>query len=149
MKTWGSKSLAWKADFEKAFLDFNEAIRLDPGNAVAFNDRGQVRYRTGDFAGALADYDQAIKIDPEYNAAYTERGKLFEFKGNLPAARASYATAASLTPKYATGQRAVATASEPLAALKLLPETLPGAIFGGIPFKPTAAPPTSTPVVVP
>src|SRR4028119_899760 len=35
--------------------------RLDPAYALAFNNRGNARWKSGDLPGALADYDEAIR----------------------------------------------------------------------------------------
>ncbi|MBD0314344.1 MAG: tetratricopeptide repeat protein, partial [Microcoleus sp. T3-bin5] len=40
-------------------IDFNEAIRLNPKDAEAYNGRGAVRYDQGDIEGAIADYNEA------------------------------------------------------------------------------------------
>ena len=42
--------------------DYNEAIRLKPDYAVAFNNRGNARRAKGDIEGALQDYDEAIRL---------------------------------------------------------------------------------------
>ena len=58
----------------KEIDDYNQAIKLDPNYAYAYNNRGNARYNLGDKQGAIDDYTQAIKLDPNYAKAYYNRG---------------------------------------------------------------------------
>ena len=58
----------------EAIGDFDEAIRLNPGMAQAFWQRGASYARKGDHARAIAEYDEAIRQDPEVARAYWSRG---------------------------------------------------------------------------
>src|SRR5260370_39038320 len=49
--------------------------------ALAFNNRGNARYRKGDYDHAIEDYDQAIKLDPNEPTAYDGRGSVYYSKG--------------------------------------------------------------------
>ncbi len=42
----------------------SEAIRRNPGLAIAYFDRRTAYHRRGDRAQAQADYEQAIRLDP-------------------------------------------------------------------------------------
>jgi tetratricopeptide (TPR) repeat protein len=44
--------------------DLNEAIRLQPDDALAYNNRGGARGEQGDVDGALQDYDMANRLGP-------------------------------------------------------------------------------------
>lgn len=61
------RAYAWKqkGDKEKAMAGFNEAIRLDPKNALAWRIRGATWAGKADYQKALADYSESIRIDPE------------------------------------------------------------------------------------
>jgi tetratricopeptide (TPR) repeat protein len=50
--------------------DFNQAIKLEPDNAVAFNGRGNVYADIKQPDRAIADFTQAIKLDRTYARAY-------------------------------------------------------------------------------
>ena len=43
--------------------DYTEAIRLNPDNANAFNNRANARYGKGDLEEAIKDYTEAIRLD--------------------------------------------------------------------------------------
>ena len=49
-----------------ALADFNEAIRLDPGYAVAYDNRGIAWHAKSEYDKAIADYGEAIRLDPRY-----------------------------------------------------------------------------------
>jgi cytochrome c-type biogenesis protein CcmH/NrfG len=51
-----------KGDYDRAVADYNEAIRLDPNNAVAFCNRGRVKRNIHD-ASANADIAKAKQLD--------------------------------------------------------------------------------------
>jgi tetratricopeptide (TPR) repeat protein len=51
-------------DYARASADCNEAVRLKPDFADAYNNRGNAYYGKGDYARAIADYEQALRIDP-------------------------------------------------------------------------------------
>jgi len=57
---------------DTAIANFDEAIRLDPKIAAAYNDRGILYQAKGDYDKAIADYDEAIRIDPKNVDAYNE-----------------------------------------------------------------------------
>ena len=72
-----NRGLAWadKQEYDKAIADFTEAIRLDPKNACAYNNRGmRLGRQEGAFDKAIADFTEAIRLDPKNASAYGNRG---------------------------------------------------------------------------
>ncbi len=67
----GDKAAA--RDLRGALADYSRAIRLDPGLAVAYVNRGIIRYETGQFAAAVGDYDAAIRLRPDLPEAWNNR----------------------------------------------------------------------------
>jgi serine/threonine-protein kinase len=59
--------LAWYhlGDLDRAVADATEAIRLDPADALAFNNRGAALLKLGDYPWAIADLQEALRLDPE------------------------------------------------------------------------------------
>src|SRR4051812_6612389 len=53
-----------KDDLDGALADYNQAIKLKPIFAPAYNCRGTVKKIKGDLKGALADYTHAIDLEP-------------------------------------------------------------------------------------
>ena len=54
-----------KQEYNKALADFNKAIRLDPKDAFAFNNRGQVWRAKQEYEKAIADYNEVLRLDPK------------------------------------------------------------------------------------
>lgn len=88
-----------KRIYDKAIADFSEAIRIDPKNAKAHYQRGNIHADLGDSLDlAIADYDMAIRIDPRFVFAYNARGLTLEAKGERARAAADYRSALKLDP---------------------------------------------------
>src|SRR5579871_392087 len=52
-------------DYAHALIDYNEAIRLDSQNALAYYNRGLSYAHQSDYLRAIADYGEAIRLDPQ------------------------------------------------------------------------------------
>jgi tetratricopeptide (TPR) repeat protein len=92
-----------KGDLDGAIADYDQAIRLNPGDHFAFNNRGNTWRDKGDLDRAIADYSEALRLDPGYTAVYINRGLVYERKRDLLLARADYEAALARPPKYANG----------------------------------------------
>jgi tetratricopeptide (TPR) repeat protein len=53
-----------KGDDDRAIADYDQALKLDPNYALAYNNRGNAHFLKKNYDRAIADYDQAIRIDP-------------------------------------------------------------------------------------
>ena len=74
----------------KALKDFDEAVRLDPQDAQAYNNRGAVYAELGDYPQAIADFSSAIALQPSFVPAYLNRGHSYHEIGDATNARANY-----------------------------------------------------------
>jgi tetratricopeptide (TPR) repeat protein len=63
-----------KNDFDKAFEDFNTAIKLNPVDAKLYLDRANVYAEKGKYNLALTDYSSALKLDSSDYSIYLNRG---------------------------------------------------------------------------
>jgi tetratricopeptide (TPR) repeat protein len=45
--------------------------------ALAFNNRGHLKYLDVDFNGAVEDYENALKLDPILSSSYYNRGTIY------------------------------------------------------------------------
>jgi len=72
-----------RGDFDRAIADFDEAIRLGPGKALAYSHRGNAWRSKGDQDRALADYEAAIRIDPNNPGVLRDRSILWRGRGDL------------------------------------------------------------------
>ena len=90
-----------KGDFDHAIADYDQAIRLDPKNASALNNRGIVWFEKGDFDRAIADYNLALRADANFAPAYNNRGDAWRAKNDLARALADFDRAIQLSPQFA------------------------------------------------
>ena len=90
-----------KGDNQGAIIAYNEAIRLNPNLAEAYNNRGIVRYDLGDKPGAIDDYTLAIKFNPNLAKAYYNRGIVRNDLGDKPGAIDDFNLAIKFNPNYA------------------------------------------------
>jgi protein O-mannosyl-transferase len=75
--------LKQRGDFAGAIKHYDEALRLDPENPTALNNRGNLKLTQNDLEGAIADYDAIISFSPESrNLALINRGMAFMKKGD-------------------------------------------------------------------
>ena len=61
-------------DYDKAFVDLNESLRVNKKNALTWSNRGIIRNAQGRAKEALIDIDYAIKLEPKYANAHYNRG---------------------------------------------------------------------------
>src|SRR5580658_8588192 len=65
-----------KEEYEKAILDYNQAVQLDPKCVTCFLWRGKAYQTKKEFNKALQDYNQAIRLDPKDIDANNDLGWL-------------------------------------------------------------------------
>jgi len=59
--------------YEDATNAFQNAVLYNPEDAIAYNNLGVVRFKTGHFEDAVEDFRRSVEISPQYEEA----------KGNL------------------------------------------------------------------
>lgn len=65
-----------RGDIDRAIVDYNTVLQLDPSLAYIFNARGELWWEKGERPKALADFATAIKLDPDHAAARANYKKL-------------------------------------------------------------------------
>src|SRR5258706_9404489 len=104
---WSGKSLSWAyvnramayaltGKLDKAFADAEEAISVDPGNAMAFTNRGFVYQFKNNPTYALADFNEAIRLDPQSMSAINNPGNAYLAKRDYTRAIADYEKALAI-----------------------------------------------------
>ena len=86
---------------EEAIAAYDEAIRLNPNYAEAYNNRGVAKDALGQHDGAIADFDEAIRLKSEFAEAYNNRGAAKNALGRHDGAIADFDEAIRLKPDYA------------------------------------------------
>jgi tetratricopeptide (TPR) repeat protein len=87
---------------ERAIQGYDDAIRLNPNSADAYNGRGLTWHDKGNNDRAIADFDRAIALDPKNASAYNNRAQAYRDKGDDERATEDYNRAIALDPKLAT-----------------------------------------------
>ncbi|HEY7320736.1 MAG TPA: tetratricopeptide repeat protein [Candidatus Binatia bacterium] len=90
-----------KGAYDQAIQDYDQALRLNPGHAIAFSNRGVAYARKRDYDRAIQDYDQAIRLNPKHADSFSNRGVAYARKGDYDQAIQNYDQAIRLNPKYA------------------------------------------------
>jgi tetratricopeptide (TPR) repeat protein len=84
---------------EEAIAKFNEAIRREPANAVAYFYRAAGYEKAGNNDGALDDYKKAIELKPDFILAYSRVGLILAKKSEYDKALEYYKKASELGDK--------------------------------------------------
>ena len=85
----------------EAIAEYDEAIRLEPYFAPAYNNRGIAYARLGQIERAVLDYDEAIRLNPYYALAYSNRGNAYISLGQFELAVQDLDEAIRLEPNFA------------------------------------------------
>lgn len=83
-----------------AIESYDEAIKLNPAYADAYNNRGFAYSITGDFNKAEEDFIQSIKMDPKSANAYYNLGKLYIKLGDRKRADLAFEKAEEIDPLF-------------------------------------------------
>ena len=60
-------------NYKGAIADYDKAIKLNPKDAKAYNNRGGTKNMLGDYKGAIADWEKAIELNPSYKKVLQSR----------------------------------------------------------------------------
>jgi tetratricopeptide (TPR) repeat protein len=84
---------------EKAFEDFNRAIKIDPQLAGGYLGRANTLNTMGRYEESIEDYDTVLEIDPKLANAYINRGSAYSHLGEYEKAITDYEKGLELDPK--------------------------------------------------
>jgi protein O-mannosyl-transferase len=87
--------------YQRAFYDFNEAIRLKANYIDAYNNRGTIYNKFGYPQQAIEDFSKAIQLDPNNSEAYFNRGNALINLGQFKSAIEDYDKVILLKPDAA------------------------------------------------
>jgi tetratricopeptide (TPR) repeat protein len=111
-----------KHDAERAIADYDQALRLDPKNAAAYDNRGNALEARGDLDDAMKDYSESVRLNPRNSYVYVNRGVLRSDEADFSGALADFARALSLNPRseyaHAGRSRVYLLRNEPEKALE-------------------------------
>lgn len=85
-------------DPRKAIEYLDEAIKLKPDSAEAFNNRGNAYNDLGEYQRAIENYNEAIRLKPQHASAFYNRGFTYDDLGQHQRAIEDYNEAIRLKP---------------------------------------------------
>jgi tetratricopeptide (TPR) repeat protein len=88
----------FKGDNDKAIADYDQSIRLNPGDARAFYSRGNAYSGKGQHDRAIGDFSQALTLNPDYASALNSRCYEFAIVGDTARALPDCNTSLRLRP---------------------------------------------------
>jgi hypothetical protein len=97
--------LAREGDTEGAIGHYDEAIRLQPGYARAYYNRGVALGAAGRIQPSLLDFQQAVALRPGYAEAHQNLGVVLGALGRREEARDAFRRALALRPDYQMARR--------------------------------------------
>src|SRR5262249_58375980 len=95
-------------DAQGGLADYDTALAIHPGYALAYYDRGTARQQAGAFALAIADLSTSIQLNPRDPRPWNNRGWVREKTGDLRGAAADYAEALRRAPADHPGRAMLA-----------------------------------------
>ncbi len=93
--------LLLKNDYDRAIVEFNEALRIDPTYVRSFNSRGNAWRGKGEIENAIADYNEAIRLDRNFAFPYNGRASAYYDKGQFDRAIDDFSQVIRLDPTLA------------------------------------------------
>ncbi|PYS32485.1 MAG: hypothetical protein DMF75_11875, partial [Acidobacteria bacterium] len=82
--------------------DFDNAIKLEPRMAWAYQGRGIARTALNDLEAAMVDFSRALELDPKLLNAYLNRGLVLLLQGKDSEAAKDFARVLTLKPESKT-----------------------------------------------
>lgn len=87
-------------DYHGAIADCNQALKLNPKNALAYNNRANNKLRLRDYSGALSDCNRSIALGPNSALPYYNRGFALTNLGDQAGALADWMKAVQLQASF-------------------------------------------------
>ncbi len=97
-----AQQFAKSGNYSEAIRNFDEVLRLSPGDPEALNNRCWARAIVGDLDNALKDCNQALQLRPRYGDAFDSRGFVNLRIGRNTNAIDDYDAALSIEPRRAS-----------------------------------------------
>lgn len=88
----------FSGDIQNSNQCFDRAIEMDPNNALAWYDKGNVLAFMGNPQGAIQCFDRVLQIDPNYVMAWNDKGLLLTNLGNVNGAMYCFDRAIQIDP---------------------------------------------------
>lgn len=95
-------ALVSQRKYDETIQAYDEAIRLNPNNASAWNGKGDALRRQDKYDEAIRAYDEAIRLDPKYVRPWNNKGMVLVLQDKCDEAIRSFENAIKLDPQNTT-----------------------------------------------
>ncbi len=86
---------------DEAIANYQQALKIEPNNALAYSQIGEIYVMQGKMAEAIAACQNAIKLQPNLAAAYKNLGNALQAGGKIDEAIRAYTKAVEIDPQFA------------------------------------------------
>jgi len=93
-----------EGDLEGALLHYREAVRLEPANAIAQYNLGNIYFRLGAFESAIECYQAALQTDASLGKSYNNIGVAYYKLGRLDEAEQAWRQALQVEPSLGSAR---------------------------------------------
>jgi len=102
--SWGGRGVYYRMEkkYSKALRDLNQAVLLNPNEAMFYSNRGNIYFDLADDERALADYNNCIRLDATDENAFANRGAIYGRNGKPNKATNDLSRAIELNPEFIT-----------------------------------------------
>ncbi|MBM4287296.1 MAG: tetratricopeptide repeat protein [Deltaproteobacteria bacterium] len=90
-----------KGQLEQALTEFNQAVAVNPKDAIPYFLRGLILAKQGKTEDAISNLTSALQLNPRFSRAFGERGVLQARKGQYQLALSDLGSALGIDPSYA------------------------------------------------
>lgn len=100
--SWGGRGVYYRMEkkYSKALKDLNQAVTLNPNEAMFYSNRGNIFFDLGQDDNALFDYNNCIRLDSTDENAFANRGAIFGRRGQYDEAVQDLSRAIDLDPNF-------------------------------------------------
>ena len=99
------REYAEQGELDKAIAEFEQAIELNPNDAVVYNDLAAAYYQQGRIDEAITTWEEAISIDPELADAHYNLGLAYAEQDKFDEAVIKWEKTIQIDPNYANAYK--------------------------------------------
>ncbi|MBX9879420.1 MAG: tetratricopeptide repeat protein [Candidatus Obscuribacterales bacterium] len=103
-----------KKEFPVAIKHFDQAIKLDPTQAIYYRNRGAAYGQLGEHYKAIEDFKEAVRLEPRYAGNYFNLGQDYYATGQYAKAAEMYQKTLDISPSHKGAQNNLRVSLEQL-----------------------------------
>lgn len=104
-----ANSLAQQGNYKEAYIQINEALKINPSSPRANRIRGNLNFIRKNYKAALKDFSKVIEAYPKKSRAYSDRALVYYALENYEKAKEDAAQALHYNPKNIIAEKILGT----------------------------------------